>query len=56
MIGSSSETEPLGWYDVATSDDVKSTLKQRSVRQGWTLQRWTTSNKRCLFQRWFEQR
>ena len=41
----------LGWYDVATSHNVKSTLKQRCVRQ-----RWTTSNQRCTFQRWFEQR
>ena len=30
----------LGWYDVATSHNVKSTLKQRCVRQRWNLQRW----------------
>ena len=41
----------LGWYDVATSHSVKSTSKQRCVRQ-----RWTTSNQRCPFQRLFEQR
>ena len=33
----------LGWYDVATSYNIKSTLKQRCVRQRWNLQRWTTS-------------
>ena len=34
----------LGWYDVATSHNIKSTLKQRCVRQRWNLQRSTTSN------------
>ena len=37
----------LVWYDVATSDNVKSTLKQYCVRQHWNLQCWTTSNQRC---------
>ena len=41
----------LGWYDVVTSDNVKSTLKQRCVCQRSNLQRWTTSNQHCLFQR-----
>ena len=45
----------LGWYDVATSHNVKSTLKQRCVRQRWNLQRWTTLKQRCVFQRWIEQ-
>ena len=38
----------LGWYDIATSHNVKSTLKQRCVRQLCNLQR-------CVFQRWIEQ-
>ena len=46
----------LGWYDVATSDNVKSTLKQRCVCQRWNLQHWTTSNQRCLFQCWFKKK
>ena len=41
----------FGWYDVVTSDNVKSTLKQRCVCQRSNLQRWTTSNQHCLFQR-----
>ena len=45
----------LGWYDVATSHNVKSTLKQHCVRQRWNLQRWTTLKQRCVFQRWIEQ-
>ena len=32
----------LGWCDVATSHNVKSTLKQRCVRQRFNLQRSTT--------------
>ena len=43
----------LGWYDVATLDKVKLTLKQRCVCQHWNLKRWTRSNQRCLFQRWY---
>ena len=39
-----------GWYDVITSDNVKSTLKQRCVCQRWNLQRWPTSKHRCYFQ------
>ena len=46
----------LGWYDVATSHNVKSTLKQRCVCQRWNLQRRTTLKQRCVFQRWTEQR
>ena len=46
----------LGWNDVATSHNVKSTLKQCCVRQCWSLKHWATSNQRCPFQRWFEQR
>ena len=46
----------LGWYDVATSHNVKSTLKQRCVRQRWNLQHWTTVKQRCISQRWIEQR
>ena len=38
----------LSWYQVATSHNVKSTLKHRCVRQRWNLHRWTTSNQ-CLF-------
>ena len=34
----------LGLYNVATSNNVKSSLKQNCVFQGWNLQRWTTSN------------
>ena len=45
----------LGWYDVATSHNAKSTLKQHYVRQRWNLQRWTTLKQRCVFQRWIEQ-
>ena len=41
------------WYNVATWDNVKSTLKQRCVFQRWNLQRRTTSNQRCVFQRWY---
>ena len=43
-----------GSYDVTTSENVKSTLKQRYVRQRWDLQHYTASNQRyqrCLFQR-----
>ena len=47
---------PFGWYDVATWDNVKSTLKQRCVFQSWNLQHRTTSHQRCVFQRWYEQR
>ena len=32
----------LDWYDVLTSHYIKSTLKQRCVRQRWNLQRLTT--------------
>ena len=46
----------LDWYDIATLHIVKWTLKKRYVRQLWNLQRWKTSNQRCLFQCWFEQR
>ena len=46
----------LGWYDVATSHNVKSTLKQRYVRQRWNLQRSTTLKQRCVFPHWIEQR
>ena len=48
----------LGWYDVATSQNVKLTLKQRCERQRLNLERWTPSNQRCfnfVFQLWFEQ-
>ena len=45
----------LGWYDVTTSHNVKSTLKKRYVRQSCNLQRSTTLKKRCVFQRWIEQ-
>ena len=45
----------LGWYDVATSHNVKSTLKQRCVRQRWNLQHSTTLKQSCVFQRWIEQ-
>ena len=34
----------LGWYNVETLDNVKSTLKQRCVCQRWNLKRWTMSN------------
>ena len=43
-------------YDVATSNNVKSTLKQHCVCQRWNLQPWATSNKRCLFPYCFKQR
>ena len=43
-------------YNIATWDNVKSTLKQRCVFQRWNLQRRTKSNQRCVFQRWYEQR
>ena len=47
----------LSWYDFATPYNIKSTLKQRCVRQLWDLQGWTTSNQFCLFCLfWFEQR
>ena len=46
----------LGWYNVVTSHDVKSTLKQRCVRQHWSLQPSTTLKEHCVFQRWIEQR
>ena len=46
----------LGWYDVAKSHNVKSTLKQCCVRHRWNLQRLTTLKQRCVFQRWTEQR
>ena len=49
-------TLSFGWRDVATWDNVKSTLKQRCVFQRWNLQCLTTSNQRCVFQRWHEQR
>ena len=39
----------LGWYDVATSHNVKSLLKQRCVRQRCNLQRLTTLKQRCHF-------
>ena len=45
----------LGWYDVATWNNLKSTLKQRCVPQRRNLQRWTTSNQRCVFQLQYEQ-
>ena len=38
------------------SHNVKSTLKQRCVRQRWNLQHRTTLKQRCGFQRWIEQR
>ena len=44
------------WYDAATQHNVKSTLKQRCIRQRWNLQRSTTFKRRCVFQRWIEQR
>ena len=46
----------LDWYDVATSHNVKSTLKQRYVCQRWNLQRSATLKQPCVFQRWIEQR
>ena len=46
----------LGWYNVVTSHDVKSTLKQSCVRQHWSLQPSTTLKKHCVFQRWIEAR
>ena len=46
----------LGWYDVGTSHNVKSTLKKRCVQQHWNLQRSTTLKQHCVFQRWIEQR
>ena len=42
-------TSFLGWYDAATLDNVKSTLNHCRAVQRWNLQRWTTSNQRCLF-------
>ena len=45
----------LGWYDVATRNNHKSTLKQHCVPQRRNLQRWTTSNQRCVFQLQYEQ-
>ena len=45
----------LGWYDIETLDHVKSKLKQRCIRQRSNWQRWTTSNQRSLFRRWYEQ-
>ena len=49
-------TMRLVWYDVTTSHNVKSTLKQRCVRQCWNLQHSTTLKQRCVFERWIEQR
>ena len=49
-------TMRLVWYDVTTSHNVKSTLKQRCVRQCWNLQHSTTLKQSCVFQRWIEQR
>ena len=46
----------LGWYDVSTLHNVKSTLKQLCVLQRWNLQRSTTTNQRCHFQYRFSQR
>ena len=46
----------LDWYDVATSHNVKSTLKQRCVCQRWNLQRRTKLKQHCVFHRWTEQR
>ena len=46
----------LGWYDVGTSHNVTSMLKQRCVQQHWNLQRSTTLKQHCVFQRWIEQR
>ena len=46
----------FGWYDATTWDNIKSTLKQPCFLQRWNLQRWTMSNQRCVFQRWYEQR
>ena len=46
----------LGWYDVAMSHNVKSTLKQHCVRQSWNLQHLTTLKQSCVFQSWNEQR
>ena len=43
-------------YNIATWDNVKSTLKQRCGFQHWNLQRRTQSNQRCVFQLWYEQR
>ena len=39
----------LGWYDVATSHNVKSTLKQRCVRQRRNLQCWQCWNNVVFF-------
>ena len=41
----------LGWYDIATSHNDKSTLKQRSVRERWKLQCSRTLKQCCIFQR-----
>ena len=49
-------TLSFGWYDAATWDNVKSTLKQRCVFQRWKWQRLTTSIQRCVFQCWYERR
>ena len=46
----------LVWYDVATSHNVKSTLKKRCVCQRWNLQRRATLKQHCVFQRRFSQR
>ena len=40
----------LGWYDVATLDNVKLRLKQRCICQSWNLQHWPTFNQRFLKQ------
>ena len=44
----------VGWFAVMTLENVKSTLKQRCVRQRCNLQCWATSNQGWLFQRWYE--
>ena len=41
----------FGCYDATTWNNVKSTLKQHCVSQRWNLQRQTTWNQRCVFQR-----
>ena len=38
-----------GWYNVAMSHNVKSTLKQRCVLRRWNLQRWTTLKQHFVF-------
>ena len=45
----------FGWYDVPKWDNVKSRLQQCCVFQHWNLQCRTTSNHRCVFQRWYKQ-